>query len=517
MFRIITGTAIGFILVVSLGISTLCCPTDLFADEEIVITYEEEEDSDGDIEDISIEYESEAESTDTIQTAAPDVRTSDVDLNLSAEGFLEFESFLFTDPDLDGKDAVKKGEVRGGLELKQGTDLFHIFCRSNLYFNLPVNDTDDYQYHKESHIFRNLTISSKDTEISFNELYINFGTEQFRIRAGNQIFGWGTGDAFNPTAYFNPNDTREMLFKDDDELKQGVPSLSAMFFGNGFTLETVIMPLHVPSRIASDGDFWSLDLDNYTLPIIIEEPTPLEASPENVGYGARITTTRGPGDFSISCYHGPDKDPVYQATETILSDNSQVSVLVKPYQGMMNQIGADCSINFDRLVIQAEAAWSPDRPGIEKQNNESVSSVTFPYTIRETDFFALSTGFNYFIPLENILPGHSGETALTVEYYHADYLSNDIARPFLSDILLFRFQDGYFKNRINISFTAITDLEDTGRLYRPMVEFDFMNGLKAELAFADIDGKSDSVNLTESLFYYLRNNDFISLKVRYVF
>ena len=495
--------------------SGIASETDDDADSSIVITYEDEDDEPEDTGEIKITYEDEEEEdSDTI--IAIQSRPS-ISNDFTIEGLIEFESFINTDPDQQSSEAEKKSEVRGSLKLRQGNDRFHLFCRSDFYLYTPFNGDENYHYSRESKIFRSFKYASDNTEVTFNELYMNFGTEKFRIRMGNQIFGWGTGDAFNPTSYFNPTDMREMFFKDDDQLKQGVPAISGMFFGNNFTLETVVVPLHTPGHIATGNDYWSLNLDNYTIPLILNEPEQLEATASNVGTGARATTTIGPGDFSLSVYHGPDKDPAYQATETLLSDNNAVSVIVNPFYGKLSMVGMDCSITYDKFVFQIEAAYSPNKTGVEKQSNSSVSNVQFPYTLKKKDFLSFAAGFNYFIPLDSLLEEHEGETVLTVELFHADFPDDNISNPLLSEIALVRLQDSFFKSHLNLSVTGIFDLKNNGRLIWPKIEYDFLNGFSTELAFADIKGEASSDNQTESVFYYLRKNDFITLKVRYEF
>ncbi len=480
-------------------------------DENIVITYESEDDEDTD--EIKIIYEDEEDSEIDFSEKKQPSSSND----FSVEGHMEFESFINTDPDQESSEAEKKGEIRGSLKLRRGNDRFHLFCRTDFYHYAPLNGENAYHYSRESKIFRNFQYSSENTELSFNELYVNFGTEKFRVRMGNQIFGWGTGDAFNPTSYFNPTDMREMFFKDDDELKQGIPAISGMLFGNDFTLETVFVPLHTPGQIAIGSDYWSLNLDNYTIPIIINEPEELDATTSNFGTGARATTTIGPGDFSLSVYHGPDKDSAYQATETSLADNNAVSIIVNPVYGKLTMFGMDCSINYNRFVFQVEAAYSPDKTGVEKQSSDNVSNVLFPYTLRKTDFVSVTAGFNYFIPLDSILEEHEGETVLIFELFHADFLDDNIYSPIISEIALVRLQDSFFKSHLNLSVTGIFDLKNNGHLIWSKIEYDFLNGFSTELAFADLKGEADSENQTESVFYYLRKNDFITLKVRYEF
>ncbi len=484
-------------------------------EDDIIIIYNPSKDRD--TPDIKKQVKSRAQANESIESLTAESVDTHPQSDSGIEGLIEYESFVTIEKDQTISDAEKKGELRGEITYRKGNDSLHLYSRSDMYLYVPFNGEKNYHYSRGAKLYRSFRYASQEVELSFRELYVNIGNETFRLRVGNQIYGWGTGDAFNPTSCFNPSDMRELFFKDDDELKQGVPSISGMYFGSNFTVEAVFVPVHSPGRISTETDFWSLTLDNYDIPIVLDEPTALDTTGSNFGFGTRLTTTMGSADMSVSMYHGPDKDAIYRATQTILADNSSVSVLVEPYYGIISQFGADCSFTYDTFVFQLEATYSSDKTGVKTQDNTTVSDVQFPYSLKKGDFISVSTGFNYFIPLDSLFESHEGDTVFTAEYFYANYISNDISKPFLSQIALFRLQDSYFKSHLNLSVTGILDLNNNGRLFWPKIEYDFLNGYTAELSASFINGNAGSDNETESIFYYLRENDFISLKVRYEF
>lgn len=444
----------------------------------------------------------------------------DSQAEFSFEGFIEFENFHNIQSDQSFQDANKKNELRGRFEIRYGTENLYFFTVPNIYltstlFNSEIGE--DYNYNDDTDVARNMKVSSSSYEISFNELYLSYDTENYRLRAGNQIYGWGTADVFNPTSYFNPYDMREVIFKDEDEYKEGVPSLSAMFFFDDYTLEAVFSPTHIPGRIAENGDYWQLSFDNYQLPIVFADPDALDTELSNTAYGARLSTSVMNSDISLSLYHGPDSEFLFVPTCLVVEEGNPVSVLVEPRTYVVNKIGMDYSMAMDKFVVQFEAAYSPDKRGVVSQQTDDIGGVTFPFDVKKSDHISYSAGFNYFIPLYSIFEEHEGETVFTMEWYQSKYASSNLADPLLTDLLTCRFEDQYFSNRLSVSLSGIIDTKNKGFTFWPQIGYDFQNGFSTELSYVHIHGKSDSINTTESLFYYLRNNDTLIWKVRYDF
>ncbi len=430
----------------------------------------------------------------------------------SFRGFIEFQTFFNTGNDLDFKDATKKNEIRNRLEIKYGTEDFFIFTVSDLYMSqtyLNDNVRDDYVYAKERGIARNLRISSRGSELCFNELYLNYRAENFRLRIGNQIYGWGTADAFNPTSYFNPYDLRELIFRDDDEEKAGVPSISGMFFMGECTLETVFVPVHIPTIMAPDGNFWSLNMDVLSVPVVFDDPQQLDADIGNCGYGARLSTVSGGLDISVSGYHGPDRDPVFlpYGITGVLPD---LAILVKPETYVVSMFGLDLSATLGDFVVQFEAVYSPDKAGI-------VEPETFilPFEVDRSPCISYATGFNYFIPLNRILAGHAGESVFTFEWFQSRYLDNDLYDPFLSDIITCKFEDSYFDGHITTEIRGLFDTRHGGKIFWPEIGYDFQNGLSFALSYAGIWGTEGSTFENTSLFHFFKDNDIVMGTVRY--
>jgi hypothetical protein len=432
-------------------------------------------------------------------------------------GLLEFENYMSTKKDQELRDANKKNEIRSRLKFKFGAENLYIYTVNNIYINSSMVKGDierDYHYSEETELSRNLRFSSEYGEARFDELYLNLAAEGFRIRIGNQIYGWGTADAFNPTSYFNPYDARELLFRDDDELRCGIPSASLLLFLGNYSLELVYVPMHIPMILPSSQGFWFVDLGQIPFSVDVEKTDGLEVSPGNFGYGGRLAGTIGGIDISLSGYHGPDREAVLVPSRTILIPNQPIVLLVEQQYHIINMIGFDFSMNLDKFVIQCEASYSPDKWGLVEQDD--LSSITLPFQVKKSPYISYATGFNYFIPLNRMLKGHEGETVFTFEWTQSRYLDDKIAALLISDFITCRLEDSYLNNRFQISMTAIYGTRDKGYILWPKLGYDFQNGLLIEISYVNIYGKeNDNSAFDYSLFNSYNDNDIFIWRIRY--
>jgi len=435
-------------------------------------------------------------------------------------GFVEVESLFSTRDNQDFGEANKKNELRGRLEMRIGPDNLYLFAVSDLYLSLVyLNEEgrDDYVYSGDRTVARNLRMSSRESEVRFDELYLNYGEGNYRIRVGNQIYGWGTADAFNSTAYFNPYDLRELLFKDDDENRLGVPSVSGMFFLEDSTLEVVFVPVHVPMVIAPEGNFWSVVIDDYFYPIKIDEPRGMPVTGRNCGIGTRLSQSIMGLDFSFSLYRGPDQEPVFIPRRTILAPGEPMTVLVEPQYYTVNMVGVDFTTTLGDFVIQTEAAYSPDKRGLVKQDLKDYENLKFPFEVRKSNYLSYAMGFNYFIPLRRIFEQHEGESVFTFEWAQARYFDDDLYVPFLTDLITCRYEDSFFGGRVNTKLTGIFETRNGGAIFWPEVGYDFQNGWTIHLSYAGIRGRGPLGIENNSLFYYFEDNDMVMGRIRYEF
>ncbi len=441
------------------------------------------------------------------------------DSRLSFSGFLEMENQVNVHTDQEFHDAVKKNELHGKFRIRWGEENAHVWITPDIRLSsaLFTSDDDTCAYADRFDVARNGRISNRGYDISVNEAYLHLGDSNARLRIGNQIYGWGTADVFNPTAYFNPYDMRETFFKDEDGMRLGVPSVSGMVFLDNLTVEAVWVPFHIPGILAGDGRHWSIHMDNYQLPIVFDEVRALDRGMENNGFGVRFSSTVLGTDLSVSLYHGPDKDLLYRPTEILVEPGEPLAVRVVPETHPVSYLGLDMSKSLDKLVIQAELAVSPDKRAIMTQAPGDPTAIRFPYAVKRSAYIACALGFNYFIPLHQWIEDHEGDTVLTMEWYTATFIEEDRADPVISDLVSARFEDTYARGRVPVSLTCLVSLGRPGYAIWPKIGYDFRNGLSTSLSYIHLEGRSEAPNATQSLFYYFRNNDTLAWTIHYDF
>jgi len=438
----------------------------------------------------------------------PEISEEASDLSLEISGFVENENIVSTYTRQETADINKKNEIRNNLKIRYGVEEYYLRIVSNQYI-IPSAFNEEYKYSDGFNAGRNGRISGDFYEINPQELYFNASFENLRFRAGNQVYGWGTADVFNPTSYFNSYDFRELVFKDDDELKNGVPSLSAMFFISDYSLELVYVPVHVPARFAAMENYWEVRYMEGPFPVYIADGGEVDLSAENSGYGARFGCTFSGTDVSLSGYHGPDRDPLLRPYRTVSIPDEPVSIEVKPEYYSVTYIGADISMKLEKITLQGELSFSPDKTAVISQPYKI--DMELPFAITETKAISYAAGFNYYIPFSRILEGHEGTTVFTVEWMQTIYYKQGLMKPFITDIIAGRIEDDFFSGTLKPSITFMFDTAEKGAVVMPEFLWDLQNGFSLGVLYCYISGDDGSV------IGYYKNNDFISVRGRYEF
>jgi len=420
--------------------------------------------------------------------------------NSELQGFIEYENFTGTYPHQAFRDIVKKNEIRNNVSFRTGSDNFYFAMNSNIYIH---------DYAHDPAVYRNGTTRGSSFEINFNKLYYNAEFSFVRLRAGNQIYQWGTADVFNPTSYFNPMDLREALFKDQDELRQGVPSLSSLFFIGDDTLELVIVPLHVPALLPEKNTFWELRYEEEGYPINIAASRPMKPDIKNVAVGLQYYKNILSTDVNISAYYGPDTEPLFRPIGTIAIPNEPLAVDVHPEYHTTVKTGLALSRGWYDFVFQFEMAYSPLKTGVVDQDYSGGQIPQFPFETRTFHALYTTAGFNYMIPMTKFFEGHEGDSVLTMEYSRPTFFSHNIMDPMLGDILVIRIEDTFINGRLKVLVTGIVDITEKGTIIMPEVQYRFPMGLSINASYAFIHGRE------RSMIGLYTDNDFIRMRVRY--
>ncbi len=441
------------------------------------------------------------------------------DVNL--KGFVELDNHISTYLYQDFGDIFKKTEIRANMNLKMGTDKIYLLLDMNFYgipYFLAEDQYREYRYTDGFEVGRNLRLSHPTFEFSFNEFYVNYDVSRYRFRLGNQVYPWGTADVMSPSSYFNPYDLRELLFKDEDELRQGVPSFSGLVTVKNHTVELVAAPVHVPTIIAEEGNFWAIRYKAGPFPVTIRKPRPLDVDWKNIAVGARYYVNQWNTDFYLSAYHGPDGEPLMRPLQTLAIPYEPVSLLVGPEYRVSDRFGFAVSRTAWKFTLQGEAVYSPNRYGVVTQY--TTKNLVLPFMVRKGHNLAYTAGFNFFVPVPAKWKWHDGELVFTAEWSQNVFFDEWIMKPLLTDLLVMRLQDSFLRNRLRFSVTSILDIPNKSYALLPVVGYRFDEGVTVEGSYVYINSSLASTQTyekmeTSSFLGYYNDNDMITLKVRY--
>ena len=147
------------------------------------------------------------------------------------------------------------------------------------------------------------------------DLYVEFATSRFDVRAGASRLVWGRLDEFQPTDVVNPIDLSRFLLEGRAEARLPVGLVrSRVFLPGATTIEAVVVPAFRAGRFDQ--------LDERTSPFNLSRPPGgVRVTRAKPGFGApslqggmRVTSTIGRVDVGASAYRGLRAFPIVSVT-----------------------------------------------------------------------------------------------------------------------------------------------------------------------------------------------------------
>ncbi len=371
---------------------------------------------------------------------------------------------------------IIKLEARGRLNVKYGTDEFYGKAVIDMFYYPEINDSSEDNQWRNPH---------GSGVIEAQELYIG-GGNKFRFKIGKQLFSWGTGDAFQVTNYLDQPDLREFFASDKDDQYRGVFSLSLKYLIGDYAIEAVASPEHNQPLLPLG--FWELEpprVQGFNVEINNEESATRDLSKSS--FVIRGGGTIGVLDFHASYFNGISNNLVFKPEIKDIT-----TIYMKPYSDRMQTFGVDLSFTIDKLAVRAEAAFTPDMPGIPDPQNGETQAEMIELISAEAEkkpFFAYVTGLDY------NLWGNNG--LVLVEWMQSKYLkdSDRYIEPFMTNLLLVRISDKFFNEYLEAEVNGIIRPVQNEPGYGIMYElkWNFQNGLTIAMGGIFFIGNEDDL------------------------
>ena len=206
-----------------------------------------------------------------------------------------------------------------------------------------------------------------DVDFLLREAYIVFEREGYNFSLGRQIVTWGKLDDVVILDTMSPQNFKWFMLLDKQQRKQPVFMFKFDWYGDNVQMETVCMPLFVPSEVRFFGSDWAafghlrevVRKGPYTATtkdvvsrIRIEDKKYLNKHTiDNAQWGTRLVSSARDIDYSLYYMYINNRNPVLR--ETTSNGNALKKALYVPTQSNLNDLVA-LSPSDDDLTLQRE-------------------------------------------------------------------------------------------------------------------------------------------------------------------
>ncbi len=216
--------------------------------------------------------------------------------------------------------------------------------------------------------------------LTTGDFYIALAIDWFEVRAGYQIFSWGTGDLLNPTNNINPIDFSDAF----DSRRIPVMAAAITLDFDFISLEGVVVPTFTRSRLPLRNRRFDA-LRNSALPVLNPEDPAEEA--ENAQVAARVIGHFGGVDLSLSGYRGFSDLP---SARLVVIQQPIQALVVDPVYERIHVAGADFATTLG--IFGAEGKLGEFLGGIQIHGE---AAHVFNESKFGDDFFQYVVGINY--------------------------------------------------------------------------------------------------------------------------
>lgn len=184
------------------------------------------------------------------------------------------------------------------------------------------------------------------------EAYAGYSAEGFDLRAGRQIFTWGTGDLVFINDVFPKDYEAFFSGRPLEYMKKGVDSLKAGLYAGNISLEAIVIPFFEPNNYPSRKRFHLFDpmasvIDRHT-----NEPS---STLENTEIALRAYGNSFDYDASLYVYKGFYRSPSF------LPDSMSAPAKLTGFYPKMNSYGTSIQGRALDGVLSVEAGYYDSR------------------------------------------------------------------------------------------------------------------------------------------------------------
>lgn len=228
---------------------------------------------------------------------------------------------------------------------------------------------------------------SESQEVVLRDVYIQYKSPSWMIRAGNQQVVWGEAFGFYFADVINPKDTRDFGLGDLSKQRISVPMLNVKWIQPGGSLQAIFIPKPYFNKNPALGtDFGNVYPSLFPgAALSVKDDRSLPIAPQNAEVGIRAATQVRKVDFSLFYFHYHDRSPVYSVNPVNLSP---LEIELQGSHPRIHTAGVSAVADLSDFVVRVEAVHTLDRyfprseAGVYEnfRSNESVGVLGVEYT-----------------------------------------------------------------------------------------------------------------------------------------
>ncbi len=296
------------------------------------------------------------------------------------------------------------------------------------------------------------------------EVYLDYSTKHFGIRAGRQIIIRGVADGLQLNDVVSPLDLTEFLAQEYDDIRIPVNAIRIFYLSEMITVEAMLIPTFQGYKLPLEKrNPWS-PFKNSSYPVSIDSDNEPTFQLRNMEYGAQVSFNLPGIDFAFTGLYGWNKMPTYQAR--LASDWS--SVILSPQYARKTVLGFDISKPLDEFVFRGETAYTIG----ELYNAPNLLSAP-----HKKDHIQALIGIDWYAPNSWMLSAQGSYDRIL------NYKDNEIEAKEHSILATARISKKLFNDLFSISSFGYFDVLDNSLFNRFTLAYQITDGLQLSAGY----------------------------------
>lgn len=367
-----------------------------------------------------------------------------------------------------------------------------------------------------------------DLNLSLNELYVSAYLGRVQIHVGNQVVVWGKGDELHIVDLINADDYWDFFFPDYLRRRSGenmlrVNTIVGPYEWNA-SLELIYTPGFSRMSFPTSGP-WQPPVYQALNTIIDAYPT-LSLSEKNYNnlddgqFAARWTQTVGPFDLGVSWYRGKIRIPSVRFIPDSLGSFSPAGT-IELLNNPVTVLGLEGGTAVGILNLRGEAARfitsdaNGDTPGVQNSKwsvllggDMNLPLHNMNLNVQYQKDFVPEEKMNPMFPgFEDIIKEIARQLNLEPSLFEGGVLNNyyDV------HMITARLADSFFREQFKPEIQCVYNMDAKDYMFTLKLKQKLTEGLHLTGIYRLFEGDAGT------LFGQYKNNDFVSLRMEYIF